>query len=120
MGNKIWIWVIAALFGALGLAFAPREEEKTRIEPPPRETTEITQATETALSLPYAPENWNLIVEQWVAYEGPYMEDGTGEPVSDVAGLVVQNTGERGIALLVLALEQGDRTTYFSVSWLPP
>ena len=121
MGRKIWFYLLILLLGALGLLFWPKEHRHTPKAIIPEQSVQEEIPTETTdFSLPYEPENWDLRVEKLICYDGPYIEDGTNAPVSGVAGAVLHNAGERGISFAVLAVEQGSRTTYFTVTWLPP
>lgn len=121
MGRRIWLFLLMLLFGALGILLWPEESKPLpEFTTPVQPTRKNTPTEAVGFSLPYTPENWGLVVEELVCYDGPYIEDGTNTPVSDVAGIVLHNAGERGISFAVLALEQGGRTTYFTVTWLPP
>ncbi|MBE6960652.1 MAG: hypothetical protein E7448_08045 [Ruminococcaceae bacterium] len=121
MGRKIWLFLLILLLGALGLLFFPKERQHVPITPRRSQPMIEDAPTEAAgVSLPYEPEEWDLIVEELISYDGPYIEDGTNAPVSDVAGVILHNAGDRGISFAVLALEQGNGTTYFTVTWLPP
>ena len=123
MERKIWIFLILLLLGILGFWLLPREQEgnsRPSFLPQSVGAQVINPTEETTISLPCAPENWNLVAEKLISYDGPYIEDGTNAPVSAVAGLVLHNAGDRGISFAVLALEQGNKTTYFTVTWLPP
>lgn len=123
MERFLWLFLLIALLGLLGFWFLPKEQEEVPRDffvPQPALAQTEAPTESTAFSLPYAPENWNLVAEKLICYDGPYIEDGTNAPVSDVAGLVLHNAGDRGISFAVLALEQGSKTTYFTVTWLPP
>ena len=123
MERRIWIFLVVLLLGALGLLLIPKETET-----PARpvfsaqivQTQTLTPTENQVISLPYSPEGWGLVVEGCICYDGPYMEDGTNAPVENVAGAILRNDSDRGISFAVLALEQGDKITYFTVTWLPP
>ena len=123
MERRIWIFLVILLLGALGLLLLPKETETSAR---PVFSAQIVQAqaltpTENqVISLPYSPEGWGLVVEDCICYDGLYIEDGTNTPVRDVAGAILRNDSDRGISFAVLALEQGSKTTYFTVTWLPP
>ncbi len=69
---------------------------------------------------PWALEDNGLVVEALASYEGPYWEDGSDEPVSGVAALMLYNPSGRVVEYAAVAVEQGMDTLYFFVSWLPP
>ena len=123
MERFLWLFLLIALLGLLGFWFLPKEQEENPRDifvPQPAPAQTETPIENTAVSLPYAPESWDLVAEKLICYDGPYIEDGTNAPVSDVAGLILHNAGDRGISFAVLAVEQGSKTTYFTVTWLPP
>ena len=55
-----------------------------------------------------------LLAEQLSAYEGPFLEDGSGQEVIDVAALHIYNTGEREVhnACITLQMETGSYVFY--------
>lgn len=53
-------------------------------------------------------------------YEGLFWEDGSNRPVSDVAALVVKNTGGCYIAQGAVIMDWEEDRYVFDVSWLPP
>lgn len=123
MERKIWMILLVLLLGILGFWLMPKTPKDNMEDiflPQSIQAQTVAPTENSAISLPYAPERWELVAEELICYNGPYIEDGTNAPVSDVAGLILHNAGDRGISFAVLALEQGDRTTYFTVTWLPP
>lgn len=72
------------------------------------------------LRFPQALPESGLVVEDLVCYNGTYYEDGTATEVSDVAGLVISNPGERMVRFAAVALEQDGKQLYFFVYCLPP
>ena len=121
MERKFWLFLLILLVGILGCWLFPKRQEVYI------QDAVFIQGTQTPMSmptgkvfLPYEPESWGLIAEELICFDGPYIEDGTNAPVSGVAGLILHNAGDRGISFAVLALEQGTKTTYFTVTWLPP
>ena len=62
----------------------------------------------------------DLVVEELIAYSGAFWEDGSGKTVSNVAALMVANTGSRMMEFGVITLEQGGRLLHFFVYDLPP
>lgn len=61
-----------------------------------------------------------LVAEKMLAFDGPFWEDGSGEAVSGVAGLMLSNTGSRMIEFGAITVEQGGRMLHFFVYDLPP
>ena len=123
MGRKFWLFLLILLVGILGCWLFPKKQEEYiqgAVFTQGMQTQMSIPKEEASFSLPYEPESWGLIAEELICFDGPYIEDGTNTPVSDVAGLILHNAGERGISFAVLALEQGTKTTYFTVTWLPP
>jgi hypothetical protein len=53
------------------------------------------------------------------SYAGIYMEDGSGEVVSDVLMLVLENTGDRDLQLARISMEYPSFTAEFEVTNLP-
>lgn len=53
-------------------------------------------------------------------YEGLFWEDGSDRPVTDIAALVVKNTGGCYIAQGAVVMDWGEDRYIFEISWLPP
>lgn len=102
----VGLCISGALFAALA--------NRVAADPP----QEVPVARET-VELPYAVENTQLLIRELAVYEGPFWEDGSGEEVTDVAALVVENTGGTMICQGQLRLETEAGVLEFSVSWLP-
>ena len=120
MGRIIWLGLVLVVISTFGMwALPPGSENGGKAADLPVESLKLPEMTESALQLPCEPENWSLVVEKSFGYDGPYIEDGSCEPVSNVAGVILHNAGQRGISFAVVALEQGEKTTYYSVTWLP-
>lgn len=83
---------------------------------PPQEVP----AAREAVALPCAVENTQLLIREPAVYEGPFWEDGSGEEVSDVFALVVENAGGTMILQGQILLETEAGTLEFVISWLPP
>ncbi len=78
------------------------------------------QTTEAGLQLPCTLPDSGLVAEELICYDGPYWEDGSGEPVQNVAALMLYNPGERMVEFAAVSLGQGDRQRYFFAYRLPP
>jgi hypothetical protein len=74
---------------------------------------------EAAVAFPCALAD-GLVAEKMITYDGPFWEDGSGEAVSGVAGLMLSNTGSRMIEFGAITVEQGGRMLHFFVYDLPP
>lgn len=72
------------------------------------------------LEFPYTLPDSTLVVEELVCYRGNYWEDGSGEMVEDVAGIMLYNPTNRMVEFEAVALEQGSDTLYFFAYQLPP
>ena len=123
MGRKLWlVWILAAGM-VLALWLRTAESKKTRAVFVPGEAYSAPPAQELAatqtFALPYVLEDGGLVAEELVEYEGPYIEDGSHDPVKGVAALMLYNSGNRDISSGMVAVRQGPRTLYFYVTWLP-
>lgn len=72
------------------------------------------------VGLPCAVRDTQMTVRETAVYEGPFWEDGSGEEVSDVFALVVENTGGTMILQGQITLETETGIMEFVISWLPP
>lgn len=70
--------------------------------------------------LPVEIEGTFLRALELSVYEGPFWEDGTGEEVVDVVGLVVENYGGCLVSEGAVVLDWGEDQMVFEFSWLPP
>ena len=73
-----------------------------------------------SLEFPFTLPESRLVVEEIMCYAGPYWEDGSGEMVKDVAGLMLYNPTDRLIDFAAFSLEQAGKKLYFFVYHLPP
>ncbi len=78
------------------------------------------QQTQDPKPMPWVLAQAGLIVERMVAYEGPFWEDGSDDPVVDIVALEVYNPGATGIRYARIEAEQGGRMLTFEITWLPP
>ena len=72
------------------------------------------------IEMPLLLEDSGLLAMNYAVYEGPFEEDGTGDAVSNVTALVIQNTGTAMVkeAAILLRYEGGE--LLFRLSCLPP
>lgn len=123
MERIILLFLLILLLGTLWMWLMPRKQQPISLAVASPQPVQMAVAAPTEgieISLPYMPESWGLVVEELVCYDGAYIEDGTHAQVENVAGVILNNAGERGISFVVLAVEQGSRTIYFTATWLPP
>lgn len=71
------------------------------------------------LVFPYCLEQ-NLWLELVTGYEGLYLEDGSMEPVSDVAAILLYNAGSEMLEDVEIILETEDGEMVFTGTYLPP
>lgn len=69
---------------------------------------------------PFALEYTSLVAEKLIAYEGAYLEDGSEENVTDIAALVLTNTGTTGIEYAQIILTQNGQELSFDGTYIPP
>lgn len=81
----------------------------------------VTKATKTEpLKFPLKLENSTMVAEEIVCYQGAFWEDGSGQYVENVAGLMLYNPTDRLIEFAAFALKEKEKTLYFFVHHLPP
>jgi hypothetical protein len=130
--KRTW-WIVALVFllgfgmgcGVAGLGSpAPaetiRETEPKPSEKPTQPDVEQVGDAENPAGFPYKLAYTSLVVQKLIAYEGVYLEDGSEEAVTDVAALVLENTGTIGIEYAQIILEQNGRELSFDATYIPP
>ena len=85
-----------------------------------RNTAPILFSSGQPLTWPRAIDQTPLRVLSVLSYEGLYPEDGSREPVSKVAGIVLYNEGSTTLSSGAVRLLQGDRILVFSFTMVPP
>lgn len=107
------------------------EESKETVEEP--ELSEIPGLTEPekpeeeeeeppvcGLKLPYQVPDTPLTIEKISQYSGPFVEDGSDEPVANVAAMVVTNNSDTMVHFSELTFQvNDDETAVFRISTLP-
>lgn len=90
--------------------------EPSSVKPEPDET-EPTSAT----SIPEqtVPPEQQLICELYSLYSGAYVEDGSDEPVANVAALLIRNGSSQYLDLAQLTYDLDGREAIFTVTGLP-
>lgn len=88
----------------------------------PPEETAGTQVTVEDVMIPYrnGTEDGKLVFLEYTRYTGGFVEDGSGDPVEDVAAILVQNTTSEYLQYSQLVFRIGDEIATFQVTGLPP
>ena len=130
MKVKWWIVVLVFLLGILvgsGISRRNRAEEAAPIiVTQPNATSAPTQPDAKPVGgtqqtgFPFALEYTSLVAQKLIAYEGAYLEDGSQEPVADIAALVLENTGTTGIQYTQIVVVQNGRELTFDATYIPP
>ncbi|MBE6917224.1 MAG: hypothetical protein E7470_04905 [Ruminococcaceae bacterium] len=119
--KRIWqrILVIAVVLGGvLAWLFAPGRSAGEAGELP-QETIPTDTSEPQGLHFPFTLAS-GLVVEEMVSYTGTFYEDGSDEPVRDVAALMLYNPQEKTVRFGAVALEQEGKQLYFFAYCLPP
>ncbi len=120
MTYKGWIVLVLGMLALLVWRGPGKSQEAvvfTTTAPPQTQTALQTQGSK---PMPWVLSQAGLIVERMVAYEGPFWEDGSDDPVVDIMALQVYNPGPSGIRHVRIEAEQGSRILAFEITWLPP
>lgn len=70
--------------------------------------------------LPYKIEGTTLVAERLVAYDGPFVEDGSDREVINVAALILHNFGSSGVKEAEITLAYHENSLTFQASMIPP
>ena len=100
----------------------PKETEPSETEPKPTEKTEFTPATEPEakpITLPYEIPATTLKIHRIAPYDGIYLEDGANQEASEIAMILLENTGAEAVEYADITLKYGDATISFKASALP-
>ena len=134
MKNK---WLITVLVFALGVGvgcgIARLGDGKNTKSPDPTVATRPTSTikptqpefeqvfgTGDAAEFPFKLEYTSLVAHKLIAYEGAYLEDGSEEAVTNVAALILENTGTIGISYVRIILVQNGKELSFDATYIPP
>ena len=71
------------------------------------------------IDLPYTIEGYDLVIQRVAEYDGIYLEDGSNEEVTDVAMMLLVNTGKEAIEYADITLTYGDTAVNFVASAIP-
>ena len=72
------------------------------------------------ISFPFLLESTDLVVKGICAYDGPFWEDGSGQEVTGVTALLLENTGSYGMDRVWVVMQQGNRLLRFTANTIPP
>ena len=112
------MWLLLQNAGA-ELAGLSAPETVLCVAPALQEDVSSTDMEQTVLTLPYQIPGTTLTAERIAAYEGPYLEDCTGDEVVNVAALVLRNTGQAGVESAQVILYWGDEQYIFEADTIP-
>lgn len=79
----------------------------------------LEEAPQAEITVPFSIEGTSLIAEKIVSYDGPFLEDGSGDEVFGVSTLVVKNTGTTGVEHARITLVVDDGFLEFDINKLP-
>ena len=103
---------------------APSSDPVSGTVPPTTAPAPAGGASETApqpqtITLPYSIPGSGLVVRTLSGYDGIYLEDGSDSEISNVAALVVENTGSSSVEYAEICIVQGGCELRFKLSALP-
>lgn len=140
MKRQWWIWIALFFLGfslgsQIGLAqtqdasdvtfYSPSTAPTVSVTPTVQPEAPETQPTEAppdeeVSALPCAMQYTSLVAHSLAAYDGPSLEDGTGEELVGVAALILENTGTIGIHYAQVVLIQDGTELVFDATYIPP
>ena len=104
--------IFLALLVDAGAVVWPREEtDVVAVMSPPEG---VTAAVDRELVFPVTIQGTPLTAEHMVCYEGAFVEDGSNEPVFDIAALMVRNDGTQEILQVTITLYAGEERMIFN------
>ena len=97
------------------------KEENETTQKLPSSTVVIESDKQTSFDVEFPCEigETGLRIEKLAPYSGVYLEDGTGDQVSDVAMILVHNTKDQDIEYAEICIEYKNETLQFQLSALP-
>lgn len=113
-------WTLVLALAVMGILCGCDTQIQTTTPIVLEKSTEEEQVTVTPLEFPVTLSGGTLVAEELVRYQGPYWEDGSGEQVENVAGLMISNPTNRMVEFAAFAVEQAGERLYFFAYCLPP
>ena len=80
--------------------------------------TEPPETTSPYVSFPYPIPETPLVIEDIKSYSGIYLEDGSDEPIEDVAAIIVRNEGSQCVEYAEIYLDGTEEDLHFVLSGL--
>lgn len=123
MGRKLLCMLLAVAGMVLSAWLRPNQGEESTagfcppITAPQGMIQELNKPQEVAF--PCVLEDSGLVAEYMRGYDGPYLEDGSNDPVKGVAALMVYNAGSRDISSAMVTVERKGERLHFFLTWLP-
>lgn len=100
----------------------PQESDGSKQESDKTDHTNKTEAAgktdEGYIKFPYEAARSSLMIQRVQAYDGSYVEDGSNDQVSDVAAILVTNTGDQCVEYADITLISEEGTLKFSLTAL--
>ena len=100
----------------------PTEEEETpefTLPPYSHTPTQPTEPVRPVLYLPYTIPGSNLVVQRIAPYTGIYLEDGTNDAVTDVAAILLYNSGTEAVEYASITMVYDNGILEFVASAIP-
>lgn len=127
MTGKIALFAIVGMILAMlgGERETPNQKVKKiidgQIAAVQEETAEKTvQEEKSEIKLPFSVPDTDLLVEELAGYEGPFLEEDTDWPVSEIAALILYNSGETETLSGEVVLMRDEQSFHFVFSDLLP
>ncbi len=99
------------------------EQEQEEIIPPSEGVSSKVEIPATdgtgGLQFPCEVPGHNLRIEKLAPYTGIFVEDGTNQQVTDVAMILVKNTGDSAVEYAEITVDYPDKTLCFQITALP-
>lgn len=123
MGKRyLWVWMAVILPGIVigsRLLWQGGGPEQVAVFSPQTAATEPAETAGT-VTMPCVLEGTDLVCQELVRYDGPFLEDGSREETSAVTALLLRNTGTKGIDYAQIVLNRAGQELVFEVSCIPP
>ena len=101
----------------------PEQDEEDEITQPPEEVPPVVEIPDDdgvlGIQFPCEVPGHDLKIEKLAPYSGLYVEDGTNVQVTDVAMLLLHNTGDTAVEYTEITVEYEEKTLTFQVTALP-